>query len=285
MHRAGETVETNALWRAFIFNRWLLTREGHWKFVTKNSIDFCGPADAPGSKGEYRQAMIYAGLICLNGPVGMDLDMQIKAIIRYLTFALRPLRWLRQAGALLSRLIHVRLARVALVALIFAASIGWAVTPKTRAELKFCSGDVSVGQRDRLNASSHCWIFHQQIIHETSPMVVPSWLLIDSAPNDSWNYFGAAALPQFVESIGLVNRVNFYFLNLVGENGAFNTLAIWRELGGHPITNFHLGCQHVYHGEIGHDGTACANLLGWHLSRNPNLDSERKHGQARRGLA
>jgi hypothetical protein len=78
MHRAGETAEANALWRAFIFNRWLLTREGDWKFVTKNSIDFCGPADAPGSKGEYRKAMIHAGLICLNGPVGMDLDMQIK---------------------------------------------------------------------------------------------------------------------------------------------------------------------------------------------------------------
>ena len=78
MHRAGETVEADALWRAFVFNRWLLTREGDWKFVTKNSIDFCGPADAPGSKGEYRKAMIHAGLICLNGPVGMDLDMQIK---------------------------------------------------------------------------------------------------------------------------------------------------------------------------------------------------------------
>jgi hypothetical protein len=56
----------------------LLTREGGREFVTKNSIDFCGPADAPGSKGEYRKAMIHAGLICLNGPVRMDLDMQIK---------------------------------------------------------------------------------------------------------------------------------------------------------------------------------------------------------------
>jgi hypothetical protein len=41
-----------------------------------------GPAKlsrlTPGSKGEYRKAMIHAGLICLNGPVGMDLDMQIK---------------------------------------------------------------------------------------------------------------------------------------------------------------------------------------------------------------
>jgi hypothetical protein len=32
----------------------------------------------PDQKGEYRKAMIHAGLICLNGPVGMDLDMQIK---------------------------------------------------------------------------------------------------------------------------------------------------------------------------------------------------------------
>jgi hypothetical protein len=50
---------------------------GDWTFVTKNSIDFRGPADAPGSKGEYRKATLHAGLICLNGPVGMDLDMQM----------------------------------------------------------------------------------------------------------------------------------------------------------------------------------------------------------------
>lgn len=51
--------------------------DGDWTFVTKNSVDFRGPADAPGSKGEYRKPTIHAGLICLNGPVGMDLDMQI----------------------------------------------------------------------------------------------------------------------------------------------------------------------------------------------------------------
>ena len=49
-----------------------------WTFVTKNSVDFRGPADAPGSKGEYRVARLHAGLICLNGPVGMDLDMQLE---------------------------------------------------------------------------------------------------------------------------------------------------------------------------------------------------------------
>jgi hypothetical protein len=51
---------------------------GDWTFVTKNSVDFRGPAAAPGSKGEYRKAPIHAGLICLNGPVGMDLDLQLE---------------------------------------------------------------------------------------------------------------------------------------------------------------------------------------------------------------
>ena len=52
--------------------------EGDWTFVTKNSVDFRGPADAPGRSGEYAGIDLHAGLICLNGPVGMDLDMQIE---------------------------------------------------------------------------------------------------------------------------------------------------------------------------------------------------------------
>lgn len=48
-----------------------------WTFVTKNSVDFRGPAATPGSKGEYRKTALHAGLICLNGSVGMDLDMQL----------------------------------------------------------------------------------------------------------------------------------------------------------------------------------------------------------------
>ncbi|HEX8238864.1 MAG TPA: DUF5615 family PIN-like protein [Allosphingosinicella sp.] len=51
--------------------------EGDWTLVTRNSVDFRGPAKAPGSKGEYSKRLLHAGLICLNGPVGMDLDMQI----------------------------------------------------------------------------------------------------------------------------------------------------------------------------------------------------------------
>jgi Domain of unknown function (DUF5615) len=49
-----------------------------WTFVTKNSVDFRGPAEKPGTKGQYADVAIHAGLICLNGPPGMDLDMQLE---------------------------------------------------------------------------------------------------------------------------------------------------------------------------------------------------------------
>ena len=47
-----------------------LILDGDWTFVTKNSVDFRGPAKAPGTKGEYRRADLHAGLICLNAPGG-----------------------------------------------------------------------------------------------------------------------------------------------------------------------------------------------------------------------
>jgi hypothetical protein len=51
---------------------------GGWTFVTKNSADFRGPSKAVGRKGQHSKAKAHAGLICLNGPVGMDLDMQLE---------------------------------------------------------------------------------------------------------------------------------------------------------------------------------------------------------------
>jgi len=48
--------------------------DGDWTFVTKNSVDFRGPREKVGSKGQYADVAIHAGLICLNGPPGMDLD-------------------------------------------------------------------------------------------------------------------------------------------------------------------------------------------------------------------
>lgn len=51
--------------------------EGDWTFVTRNSIDFRGPASKPGSKGQYADVAIHAGLICLDAPEGMDLELQL----------------------------------------------------------------------------------------------------------------------------------------------------------------------------------------------------------------
>ncbi len=52
--------------------------DGDWIFVTRNSVDFRGPSSRPGSRGQYADVEIHAGLVCLNGPDGMDLDMQIE---------------------------------------------------------------------------------------------------------------------------------------------------------------------------------------------------------------
>lgn len=53
--------------------------DGDWTFVTRNSYDFRGPAQAPGAKGEYAKVELHAGLICLNGPAhGFTLDTQIE---------------------------------------------------------------------------------------------------------------------------------------------------------------------------------------------------------------
>lgn len=55
-----------------------LILENDWTFVTKNSVDFRGPAEKLGTRGQYADVAIHAGLICLNGPPGMDLNMQIE---------------------------------------------------------------------------------------------------------------------------------------------------------------------------------------------------------------
>lgn len=53
--------------------------DGDWTFVTKNSVDFRGSKDKPGTKGQYADVAIHAELVCLNGPPGMDLlDMQLE---------------------------------------------------------------------------------------------------------------------------------------------------------------------------------------------------------------
>lgn len=50
--------------------------EGDWTFVTNNSADFRGPVDEPGSSGEYADVRLHAGLVCLDAPFGLNLDLQ-----------------------------------------------------------------------------------------------------------------------------------------------------------------------------------------------------------------
>ena len=49
-----------------------------WIFVTRNSNDFRGSRTAPGSRGQYAGVEVHAGLICLNGPVTMNLALQLE---------------------------------------------------------------------------------------------------------------------------------------------------------------------------------------------------------------
>ena len=58
-----------------------LIDDGGYTFVTKNSVDFRGPKNNKGSKGEHAKLALHAGLICLNGPLGMDLDLQLELFL------------------------------------------------------------------------------------------------------------------------------------------------------------------------------------------------------------
>jgi Domain of unknown function (DUF5615) len=61
-------------WKDWELKRFLL--EEDWVLVTRNSDDFRGPRETPGSKGQYSDVSIHAGLICLNASAGMDLVLQ-----------------------------------------------------------------------------------------------------------------------------------------------------------------------------------------------------------------
>jgi hypothetical protein len=50
--------------------------EGDWTFITNDGTDFRGPAKNPGSHGIYAGISIHAGLICVDAPVGLNLERQ-----------------------------------------------------------------------------------------------------------------------------------------------------------------------------------------------------------------
>jgi hypothetical protein len=77
---AGHSGSSHIVWRGLSGAKdWELKPfilDGDWTFVTRNAVDFRGPTAAPGSKGQYADVALHAGLVCLNAPEGMDLDMQ-----------------------------------------------------------------------------------------------------------------------------------------------------------------------------------------------------------------
>ncbi|TWB53088.1 hypothetical protein FBZ98_10414 [Rhizobium sp. ERR 922] len=81
-HEKGHGEASHVVWMGLAGRKdWELKPmilDGDWIFVTKNSVDFRGAKDNPGAKGQYADVAIHAGLVCLNGPPGMDLDMQVE---------------------------------------------------------------------------------------------------------------------------------------------------------------------------------------------------------------
>jgi len=61
-------------WKDWELREFLL--EEDWVLVTWNCKDFRGPKDAPGSKGLFPGVSVHAGLVCVDGPTGMDLELQ-----------------------------------------------------------------------------------------------------------------------------------------------------------------------------------------------------------------
>jgi predicted nuclease of predicted toxin-antitoxin system len=55
-----------------------LILEQDWTFVTRNSVDFRGSAEQPGSKGQYADVPIHAGLVCINGSARMSGKIQVE---------------------------------------------------------------------------------------------------------------------------------------------------------------------------------------------------------------
>jgi hypothetical protein len=56
-------------WKDWELKRFI--QEEDWTFVTRNSVDFRGPSDKPGYRGQYADLPIHAGLVCINGPDSM----------------------------------------------------------------------------------------------------------------------------------------------------------------------------------------------------------------------
>jgi hypothetical protein len=63
-------------WKDWELKRFILEQD--WTFVTRNSVDFRGPTNRPGSKGQYADVPLHAGLVCINGPDSMSAENEVE---------------------------------------------------------------------------------------------------------------------------------------------------------------------------------------------------------------
>jgi Domain of unknown function (DUF5615) len=63
-------------WKDWELKRFILEQD--WTFVTRNSVDFRGPANQPGTKGQYADVPLHAGLVCINGPDAMSAENEVE---------------------------------------------------------------------------------------------------------------------------------------------------------------------------------------------------------------
>ena len=65
-------------WKDWELKRFILEQD--WTFVTRNSVDFGGPANQPSSKGQYADVPLHAGLVCINGPDSMSAENEVELL-------------------------------------------------------------------------------------------------------------------------------------------------------------------------------------------------------------
>ena len=63
-------------WKDWELKRFIMEQD--WTFVTRNSVDFRGFAEQPGSKGHYADMPIHAGLVCINGPNQLSAEDEVE---------------------------------------------------------------------------------------------------------------------------------------------------------------------------------------------------------------
>ena len=76
--------------------------DGDWTFITNNGVDFRGSPKKPGSQGVYADVSLHAGLVCVDAPEGLNLEIQKRLFDLVLSN-------LEEEGALTNQVLQVTL--------------------------------------------------------------------------------------------------------------------------------------------------------------------------------